>query len=450
MGGPGSKVEATITYEDDMTAMMSLYHIYGAMFGQDASPAKLARFTGLYSDELELAWDDNAWELYWNKISPNNLYITNLWNACYSYIRDANDVYWGCYNSGSLDTVIRKQLMAEALFIRAYWYFYLVNLFGDIPVPTTTDAKVNALLSRAPMSEVYQQIISDLLAAQKDLGDEYVGTDSKTISNERTRPNKATVSALLARVYLYLGRYEEAEQQASAIIAMNETYTLVPLDQVFLKNSKEAIWQLMASTPNVSKINTTEGNEFILNQPPKNGKQQAISRSLFRSFENSDQRKKHWIGSYIDRSASPSAVTYYYPYKFKISFGEDLQEYSMIFRLAEIYLVRAECSAHLGKLSEALADLNKIKHRAGLPAMPGGNLDKDALINAILKERQVELFTEQCHYWFDLKRTGNVNSVMATVTADRGGESWNATKQLWPIPAEEIKRAPNLLQNEGY
>lgn len=450
VGGPSSKVEALLAYENDKTATMSLFHIYGVMFDQDASPAKLARFTGLYSDELELTWDQNAQEFYRNKISINNLYVTNLWNACYLYIRNANEVYWGSYSSGSLDTVIRKQLMAEALFIRAYWYFYLTNLFGDIPIPTTTDAKVNALLFRVSKSEVYQQIISDLLTAQKDLGDNYVGADSKTFSSERTRPNKATVSALLARVYLYLGRYEEAEQLASSIIAMNDSYALVPLDQVFLKNSKEAIWQLMASTPNVSKINTSEGNEFILNQPPKDRMQQAISSSLFRSFEDGDQRKVHWIGAFTDWSASPSAITYYYPNKYKISSGDDLQEYSMIFRLAEIYLIRAECKAHLGQLSNALVDLNKIKRRAGLPTIFEGTLDKNTLLNAILKERQLELFTEQCHYWFDLKRTGTVNTVMTTVTPTKGGEVWNATKQLWPIPAEEINRAPNLLQNAGY
>jgi len=446
---PGSKIEASKIYEDNITAMMALYSIYGSMFNQGASPAKLARYTGLCGDELKLTWGPDDEGLYWNNISTGNGYGTDLWNTGYLYIRDANDVYWGCAGSERLDPVIKKQLMAEALFIRAYWFFYLTNLYGDIPLPITTDVQTNALLSRTLQRDVYQQIASDLLTAQENLGDNYIGSDSKTISSERGRPNKAAATALLARVYLYMGRYEEAAQQASAIISMNEMYALVPLEQVFLKNSKEAIWQLMPGTPNIMQINTTEGNEFIINIPPKYKTQQALSNSFMNAFEQNDQRKKSWIGSFVDRSISP-AVTYYFPYKYKVRLGEDLKEYSMIFRLSEMYLIRAECRAQLEDLSGALADLNTIRRRAGLPAKLNNSLDKYRLLNAILQERQVELFTEQGHRWFDLKRTGTVDAVMAIETPAKGGGMWNATKRLWPIPKEEIIQAPNLYQNPGY
>ncbi|WP_177318697.1 RagB/SusD family nutrient uptake outer membrane protein [Chitinophaga sancti] len=429
--------------------MMSLYNIYGGMFDKNASPAKIARFTGLCSDELELAWESNTQGFYWNKISSGSIYLDSLWSTCYLYIRNANDVFWGCAASEKLDSVVKKQLMGEALFIRAYWFFYLTGLFGDIALPITTDAKVNALLSRTSQSKVYQQIVSDLQTAAIDLGDNYVGSDSKSLSTERNRPNRAVVSALLARVYLYMGKYEEAEEQANAIIAMDEVYELVPLDQVFLKNSKEAIWQLSPGTPNVSSINTTEGNEFIITQPPKYRIQQAISPYLLRAFDVGDQRRKHWINSYTDRSVSP-AVTYYYPYKYKVNFGDDLKEYSMILRLAEIYLIRAECEVYLGHLSAALTDLNKIRQRAGLAAFTEGVLDAKGLIKAILKERQTELFTEQGHRWFDLKRTGTIAAVMSTVTPAKGGDPWNTTRELWPIPISELRRAPNLVQNPGY
>jgi tetratricopeptide (TPR) repeat protein len=445
----GSKIEATKVYKDNTTATNTLLGIYGGMHNGDASPARLARSTGLSGDELALTWTSNMEAIYKNMLSPNNVIGTNLWTAGYYYIRVANDVYWGCYNSETLDPAIRKQLMAEALFVRTYWFFYLTNLYGDIPIPLTTDVNETALLGRTSQRTVYQQIIADLLLAQKDIDEQYKGVNSKDNSDERVRPNRATVSALLARVYLYTGKYTEAEQQASAIIAMSETYALVALDQVFLKNSKEAIWQLMPGTPNTAMINTTEGNEFILTQSPKTEAQQVISSSLLDAFEAGDQRRKHWIGTYTDRSVSP-AVTYYYPYKYKVKSGEDIKEYSMIFRLAEIYLIRAECEVHLGQLPDALADLNKIRQRAGLAAMPVGTLDKDQLLNAIFRERQVELFTEQCHRWFDLKRTGKVDVVMATETPAKGGDAWNTTKQLWPIPSVEISRAPNVVQNPGY
>jgi len=446
---PDSKIEASKIYQDNRTAMMALYNIYGGMFDKNASPAKLARYTGLCSDELELAWESNTEGFYWNNISSGSIYVDSLWSTCYLYIRNANDVFWGCAGSEKLDSGIRRQLMGEALFIRAYWFFYLTNLFGDIALPTTTDAKVNALLSRTIQSKVYDQIISDLKTAVIDLHDNYVGPDSKSLSNERNRPNKAAAFALLARAYLYKGDYENAEFQANTIIAMNEVYDLVPLDQVFLKNSKEAIWQLSAGTPNVSSINTTEGNEFIITQPPKYRIQQAISSYLLKAFDVGDQRRKHWISSYTDKSVSPT-VTYYYPYKYKVSSGDDLKEYSMMIRLGEIYLIRAECEVQLGHLSAALADLNKIRQRAGLAAFPEGALDAKGMLKVILKERQTELFTEQGHRWFDLKRTGTIDSVMSIVTPSKGGYPWNAYRQLWPIPINDIRRAPNLVQNPGY
>lgn len=445
----GSKIEAKKVFKDNTTATNTLLGIYGGMHNADASPARLARSTGLSGDELMLTWTSDMEAIYKNMLAPNNVIGTNLWTAGYYYIRVANEVYWGCYSSETLDPAIKKQLMAEALFIRAYWFFYLTNLYGDIPITVTTDVNVTALLSRTAQRDVYQQIIADLMLAQTDIDEHYKGVNSKDNSDERVRPNRATVSALLARVYLYTENYAEAEQQASAIIAMNDTYTLVALDQVFLKNSKETIWQLMPGTPNTAKINTTEGNEFIITQSPKTDGQQAISSSLLKAFEVGDQRRKRWISTYTDSGVSP-AVTYYFPYKYKVKSGEDIKEYSMIFRLAEIYLIRAECEAHLGQLSDALADLNKIRQRAGLAAIPEGVLNKDQLLNAIFRERQVELFTEQCHRWFDLKRTGKVDVVMATETPAKGGDAWNASKQLWPIPSSEISRAPNLVQNPGY
>lgn len=443
---PITKTEAKGIYENNETANMVLFNMYGSMFYEEASPYRLARNSGFCADELKPAWDPNAQELYINKISATNPYINNLWTGGYGFIRISNELYWGCNSSTGLDPAVRKRLMAEALFLRAYWFFYLTNFFGDIPLPTTTDINVNIMLPKTRKEDVYKQIISDLLSAQKDLEDNYVGTDGKSSSNERNRPNKATATALLARVYLYTKQYKEAEEQTSIIIAKNDTYALVPLDQVFLKNSMETIWQLSPITPNDGVINTTEGTGFILTEPPQNKMQQTVSSFLLDAFEEGDQRKVQWIGSYTDPNTD---TTYYYPSKYKRSSGDDLTEYSMIFRLAEIYLIRAESRAHLGKMSAAISDLNRIKRRAGLAELNDTTIDINALSGIILKERRVELFTEQCHRWFDLKRTGNIDSVMNIVCPLKSGK-WDSPMQLLPIPHADLKRAPNLVQNPGY
>jgi hypothetical protein len=88
----GSKIEATKVYKDNTTATNTLLGIYGGMHNGDASPARLARSTGLSGDELALTWTSNMEAIYKNMLSPNNVIGTNLWTAGYYYIRVANDV----------------------------------------------------------------------------------------------------------------------------------------------------------------------------------------------------------------------------------------------------------------------------------------------------------------------------------------------------------------------
>lgn len=449
VGKQDSKIDGSDVFNDPRTATMYLVHIYAEMFNQYASPGKIAVLTGVYSDELNPA-PGQYQEFYENKITAGNMYTGNLWTAAYLYIRIANEVYAGCQQSVSLHDTVKNQLMGEALFIRSYLFFYLRHFYGDIPIPLTADASVNTEISRTQEDVVDDRIIADLLEAQGLIRDNYVDADSKGFSYERIRPNKATVTAFLARVYLYKGNYEAAEKQASAVISMNDMYTLETLDKVFLKNSQEAIWQLAPETPNLSNINTSEGSEFIIKSTADAWSKQTISTSLLNAFEQSDQRKTQWIGAYTDSSTPDEFTTYYFPYKYKVSYSDEIREYSMMFRLAEMYLIRAECKTHLGQLPSALADLNKIRGRAGLPAIKEASLDTKALIAAIMQERRVELFTEQGHYWLDMKRTGAVDSIMTAVTAQRNNYPWDVTKKVWPIPTTELGRAHNVKQNPGY
>src|SRR5262249_46634175 len=129
------------------------------------------------------------------------------------------------------------------------------NLYGDVPLDTITNYQTNAVANRTSASQVNKQIITDLLSAQSLLGNAYVTT-------ERVRPNKGAATALLARVYLYTGDWADAEAEASVVIGNTGQYGIVNNpDSVFLKNSAEAIWQLM---PNQAGYNTNEGKYFIL------------------------------------------------------------------------------------------------------------------------------------------------------------------------------------------
>ncbi|MBC7851372.1 MAG: RagB/SusD family nutrient uptake outer membrane protein, partial [Chitinophagaceae bacterium] len=110
---------------------------------------------------------------------------------------------------------------------------------------------------------------------------------------------------------------------------------------------------------------------------------------------------------------------------------------------AEQYLIRAEARAKLNDLTGAISDLNTIRNRAGLANTIA--VSQQNILNAIAEERRTELFGEWGHRWFDLKRTGKINEVMNALKAN-----WKATDALWPIPIDQLKANPALVQNPGY
>jgi hypothetical protein len=120
----------------------------------------------------------------------------------------------------------------------------------------------------------------------------------------------------------------------------------------------------------------------------------------------------------------------------------------MVFRLAEQYLIRAEARAQQGNVSGSQSDLNAIRTRAGLPNTTAN--DKASLLTAIQHERQVEMFTEWGHRWFDLKRTGTIDAVMSVIAPAKGGGAWNSNKALLPLPLGDLQADQNLTQNPGY
>jgi starch-binding outer membrane protein, SusD/RagB family len=431
------------------TAIAAMTSIYSAMVNAgQVSPSTLARYTGTSADEL--ANNNNGQDfvlMYRNDNLATGGLTSAYWEKSYNLIFQANAVYEGCEVSNALDPDIKKQLMAEARFIRAYWFFNLLNLFGDMPLTLTTDYKINSALLRMDVATVNSQIISDLLYAKANLNERYVNANSFSTSDDRIRPNKATASALLSRVYLYSKRYLEAEVEASNIIEKTDMYSLPGLDDVFLKNSKETIWALTPTTPNTR--NTPEGADFVISSTPFTSAQPTLTDQLRNAFDSTDLRKDKWIGIYKDITIVPN-VDHYYPHKYKITTGQTINEYSILFRLAEQFLIRAEARAQQNDLSGAIADLDALRQRAYNPFIAtDATSGKDALLTFILNERRLELFSEQGHRWFDLKRTSTIDAIMSAQALVKNA-IWKSPKQLWPIPQFEILNNSKITQNESY
>lgn len=421
-------------FKDEATATAAVTSLYGKLRDGvmvTGTSSGMGVLMGLYADELDYyGYPGDTYEtFYLHNVLAADPATQSIWDQAYDLVYMSNAVLEGLENTSQLPSDLKQQLRGETLFVRGLVYFYLVNLFGEIPYPTTTDYQVNSRIKKEPLAQVYERIKTDLLEAKGLLGDAYP-------TGERIRANSWAVSALLARVYLYNDQWMEAEMESSGIISNTSLYTLEPdLTKVFLKESSSAILQLK---PQNEGSNTQEASTYIFDSAPPPFV--ALSHATVDAMEPNDMRKMQWIGEVSDGSQS-----WYYPYKYKQQFNTGTSmEYSIVFRLAEQYLIRAEARANQNNIAGAQQDLNAIRSRAGLENTTAGS--PEDLRRAILKERRSELFAEHGHRWFDMRRMGLANEILAPIKS-----GWKATDILLPIPESELLLNPNLEpQNPGY
>lgn len=415
---PGSDLSRESVFTDDASAegaMADIYFQIGTTGFAGGGLNSVSFVTSLSSDELVngITFDESYRQLNTNDIIPSNMRITAIWQDMYSCIYKCNAILEGLALSNSLQKELKDQLTGEARFFRAFAHFYLVNLFGDVPLVLNTNYKINQNIPRTPSGDVYDQIVTDLLVAETVLRAGYSFSE-----NERIRVNQAGATAMLARVYLYLGDWSRAERKATQLLN-NEHYVLEPdLKNVFLKNNGEAILQLYPAFG-------YPGDYSAFGFYGCN-----VSPSLLNVFEDSDQRKLVWVNS-----ETP----------FKYSSNTRYAEYSTVLRLSEQYLIRAEALARQGNIVAARNDLNVIRNRAGLENTFA--TDHSSILAALEKERRAELFLEWGHRWLDLKRTNRIHEVMGDL---RPG--YQQTDALYPIPEIQIENDPAMkdAQNPGY
>jgi hypothetical protein len=446
---PVNTVTTSEAFSSDASATSVIAGIYSNLLGTGsvANPVFGNGLTtidaGLSADELQpfrnsgLLYSRNALN------SSDGDLLNNFWSKPYFDIYVANSAIETLPNSTAVSGPVKKQLLGEAEFFRAFSNFYLINLFGDVPLATTTAYNITDTLHRSPSLKIYQQIIADLTDAQSKLAEDYSFS-----GGERVRVNKYGATALLARTYLYLGNltnnktyYVQAAAQADSVINNTGLYSLVSdLNEVFLANSNEAILQLKITYPPFATAEGTTFNTINSTAEPA----YYLTNQLLASFESNDQRLKSWVNM-----THYAGSDYYYPYKYKVKVATDnATEYYMVLRLAEQYLIRAEARAQQNELTGpngAIADLNAIRDRAGLPNLPQ-TLDQSDILAAVAQERKIELFAEWGHRWFDLKRTGQAQTVLS---GDKGF-AVPANQLLYPIPASELINDANLVQNPGY
>ncbi len=430
--GSPDLIESGLLFETESGALSAVSGAYLQLRVQSPAYANgsLSVYCGLSADELVAQSASNEYSSFYNNaILPTSAVINNqLWSTAYKVIYRCNAIIDGLEKSETLGVEIKKQLIAEMRVLRAYTYFNLVNVFGAVPLVKVINYTGNEQLGRSPVAEVYTFIFEDLNASLLDLKEEYP-------SLQRVRINKYTAAALLARVYLYREDWENAERFSSMVIASGSYRLLDELDFVFHNTSEETIWQL---APQNDNRNTVEGS-FFIPASSRNIPNLFLQESLLNSFEDGDSRKSFWVGS-----SRINGKEYTYPYKYKLRINTPVEEYTVVLRLAEQYLIRSEAFIRQNKVEEALLDLNTIRRRAGLSDIESES--EADILDAIVRERKLELFAEFGHRWFDLKRTGLINTVLAPIK----GANWQETDQYYPIPFAELQINPALEQNPGY
>lgn len=460
---PIDSITAEKMYKNEPQAEGALVGVYYELINGNADPnnAFLGTFAGglstyaggLSADEFMLGTgDQNAYALVTNKLTlTNSSYSASIWNSAYHTIYNANSVIEGiagAKNSAMRDSV-KVQYTAEAKFLRAFCYFYLVNFFGDLPLALTVDFNQTVRVSRSPVQVVYEQILKDLRDAERDLPENFDAG-----KNERVRANKWAAKALLAKVHLYMGDYPQAAAKASELIAATHLFKLEPLGSIFLAQSKEAIFQLkQTNRASLVRNATAQGYYFIPTDRYKDLAGMWLTTQMIDAFDEGDLRWDMWTDSTMQSNTGLN-VKVWYPVKYKTGrynsvTGAPSPEYSMVMRLAEMYLIRAEARANGadGGHTKAIEDLNAIRFRTGLPNL-SMSLDVDAVKEAVAHERQIELFAEWGNRWFDLKRTGKASDILGDVPAK---QPWEGDYQLlYPVPPVEIQNNSNIIQNTGY
>ncbi|MCK0131589.1 RagB/SusD family nutrient uptake outer membrane protein [Flavobacteriaceae bacterium F08102] len=428
---PIDQLTSEVIFTDVTSVKATILHVYSRL--RDVSLTAggtqgLSYLFGLYADELTKYGNnlESVKPFYENNLVANDNTISIIWNRAYNLIYATNNIIEGVQNTSFLTDDDKNQYLGEAYFLRAFIHFHLTNLFGEIPYVDKTDYVVNMKVSKLNEPTVYDKIIADLRKAESLLSTEY-------LTQAKVRPNKWVVKAVLAKVYLYRADWEMALNEVSAVINSG-FYSLNPdIKKVFLKDSPETLWQF---SPSFEGGNTIEAMDYIFKDGPP--PTIAMSQSLINSFEANDARFSNWVGAVSD-----GQNTWYHPYKYKLNYlTPTSQEYSIVLRLAEMYLIACEANYRLGNKDLALVQLNLIRTRANLPSIT----DDTDFLNVLLHERRIELFSEHGNRFFDLKRMGKADEELSLVKPN-----WNHSDLYMPIPQSEIILNPNLEpQNEGY
>ncbi|MDP9076948.1 MAG: RagB/SusD family nutrient uptake outer membrane protein [Bacteroidota bacterium] len=492
-------LSAQQVYKDQAGAIAGVTGIYKQLQVLKTSDYALIGIIG--TDEARCTYQSQGYGAYWAGVTGLDVYdirfnsqnadISGYWSDSYQGITNANyAIQYIPQIKGFADPSLQARLLGEAHFMRALFYFQLVQLYGDIPL-RLENMSFSDGVKRSPVADVYAKIISDLKFAEANCW----------VKSKNPDPGRASVEAakaLLGKVYLTQHDYQNAKTTFEDLIATGNLSLLTNYADLFdgqHENNAESLFEIQFST--------------------QAGNSQGL-QNLFGSYagppiphENFDKHTPGYGGTVVMATkyysdtvfAKPYSWEYQYDTRYAASINHDrydgngntmswwvdpglptVKKYDIsssdidaytsgknlyYLRSADVFLMYAETLNELGQTQAALAPLNKIRERAfGNNTLDFSTTSQDDLREIIMDERSRELGAEGWR-WFDLKRTGTlVQRVMAhnnpkamymklngTPDDPHPAQNVSAKNNLYPIPLSELQNNQALTlgsQNPGY
>ncbi len=401
---PHSAVSPTVVGEDDIEALR--IGMYSQVQEQPTTYSYIA--FDLFGGEL-MTSTGRPIDLINTLSNALQSFISSQWNGYYKALLQVNNVL--SIAEGLAESPMRNRVLGECHYFRAYIYQCLVTRFGDVPVlRRNTQDKV----SRDPASAAWALIEEDLDAASGFLNG--LSVDSYYYVSP------FAVTAMKARVKLYLGKKDEAGKLAESLIG-NPRFALDDFGKIFRsKANTEVIFAFSCLTADGSSINIS--NQFYsYNHPNKGSYNYRPAGDVMTMYDEKDLRKEISITTLDNLN-----------FINKYPSGQTGTDPVVISRLAEMYLISAEAQG----LNGGLDRLNELREKRGLEKTSPAN--EAEFLAAILQERRLEFLAEGFR-WYDLVRTGKATETLGT----------KEYQCLMPLPSRELLYNPNLKPNNpGY